>query len=108
MGSAGLGLYHKMLLPHIFASTKLIACRIAKGAFECLQEATEAWLTGLFEMTNLVSLHSKRVTIMEKVSKHLLKLFNIYSNNMYKVNKHLSITIQYTKLYSIYSIKHSE
>jgi histone H3/H4 len=31
-----------------------------------LQEATEAYLTGLFEDTNLCAIHAKRVTIMTK------------------------------------------
>jgi histone H3 len=31
-----------------------------------LQEATEAYLVGLFEDTNLCALHAKRVTVMPK------------------------------------------
>ena len=30
---------------------------------EALQEATEVWLVGLLEDTNLVAIHAKRVTI---------------------------------------------
>lgn len=32
----------------------------------CLQEASEAYLVGLFEDTNLCAIHAKRVTIMPK------------------------------------------
>ena len=35
-------------------------------AVKALQEASEAYLTQLFEDTNLVALHSKRVTIQPK------------------------------------------
>jgi len=34
--------------------------------FFCLQEASEAYLVGLFEDTNLCAIHAKRVTIMPK------------------------------------------
>lgn len=36
------------------------------GSLECLQEACEAYLVGLFEDTNLCAIHAKRVTIMPK------------------------------------------
>ena len=36
------------------------------GALCALQEAAEAFLVGLFEDTNLCSIHAKRVTIMPK------------------------------------------
>jgi len=32
----------------------------------CSQEASEAYLVGLFEDTNLCAIHAKRVTIMPK------------------------------------------
>ncbi len=35
-------------------------------AIQALQEATEAYLVGLFEDTNLAAIHAKRVTIMQK------------------------------------------
>jgi histone H3 len=35
-------------------------------AIQALQEASEAYLTGLFEDTNLCAIHAKRVTIMPK------------------------------------------
>lgn len=40
--------------------------RIQAGANLALQEATEAYLVGLFENTNLAAIHAKRVTIMPK------------------------------------------
>ena len=40
--------------------------RITAQAFAALQEATEAYLIGLFEDTNLCAIHAKRVTIMPK------------------------------------------
>ena len=36
------------------------------GFFETFQEASEAYLVGLFEDTNLCAIHAKRVTIMPK------------------------------------------
>uniref|UniRef100_A0A915DF56 Histone H2A/H2B/H3 domain-containing protein n=1 Tax=Ditylenchus dipsaci TaxID=166011 RepID=A0A915DF56_9BILA len=40
--------------------------RFQANAMLCLQEATESYLTGLFEDTNLAALHAKRVTIMPR------------------------------------------
>ncbi|XP_069348711.1 histone H3.X [Eulemur rufifrons] len=40
--------------------------RFQSAAVGALQEASEAYLVGLFEDTNLCSLHAKRVTIMPK------------------------------------------
>lgn len=40
--------------------------RFQSAAIECLQEASEAYLVGLFEDTNLCAIHAKRVTIMPK------------------------------------------
>jgi histone H3 len=40
--------------------------RFQSHALLALQEATEAYLVGLFEDTNLVAIHAKRVTIMPK------------------------------------------
>ena len=36
------------------------------AAIGALQEASEAYLVGLFEDTNLCAIHAKRVTIMPK------------------------------------------
>ena len=40
--------------------------RLGHGSVEALQEASEAYLVGLFEDTNLCAIHAKRVTIMPK------------------------------------------
>ncbi|EGW01180.1 Histone H3.3 [Cricetulus griseus] len=40
--------------------------RFQSAAIGALQEASEAYLVGLFEDTNLCALHAKRVTIMPK------------------------------------------
>jgi histone H3 len=40
--------------------------RYQSSAIGCLQEATESYLVGLFEDTNLCSIHAKRVTIMPR------------------------------------------
>lgn len=40
--------------------------RFQSAAIEALQEASEAYLVGLFEDTNLCAIHGKRVTIMPK------------------------------------------
>ena len=40
--------------------------RVQGLALESLQEATEAYLIGLFEDTNLLAIHAKRVTIATK------------------------------------------
>lgn len=40
--------------------------RVQGVALEALQEATEAYLIGLFEDTNLLAIHAKRVTIATK------------------------------------------
>ena len=40
--------------------------RLQSAAIGALQEASEAYLVGLFEDTNLCAVHAKRVTIMPK------------------------------------------
>jgi len=40
--------------------------RFQSNAVLALQEASEAYLVGLFEDTNLCAIHAKRVTIMDK------------------------------------------
>lgn len=40
--------------------------RFKMSALEALQEASEAYLVGLFEDTNLCAIHGRRVTIMPK------------------------------------------
>merc|ERR1712039_824799 len=41
-------------------------CKFQSQAVLALQEASEAYLVGLFEDTNLCAIHAKRVTIMPK------------------------------------------
>ncbi len=40
--------------------------RMQSAALQALQEASEAYLVGLFEDTNLCAIHAKRVTIMSR------------------------------------------
>jgi histone H3 len=40
--------------------------RFQGSAIAALQEASEAYLVGLFEDTNLCAIHAKRVTVMQK------------------------------------------
>lgn len=40
--------------------------RWQQNALQALQEATEAYLTGMFEDSNLCALHAKRVTVMPR------------------------------------------
>ena len=46
--------------------TKKDDWRVSKNAMLALQEAAESHLIGLFEDTNLLAIHAKRVTIMPK------------------------------------------
>ncbi|PNH06372.1 histone H3 [Tetrabaena socialis] len=45
------------------ANKMMLDVRFQSQALEALQEAAEAFLTGLFEDTNLCAIHAKRVTI---------------------------------------------
>ena len=49
-----------------FAQEIRAETRFQSSAVLALQEATEAYLVGLFEDTNLCAVHGKRVTIMRK------------------------------------------
>ena len=49
-------------IAQIFASD----LRFGKNAVEALQEASEAYLVGMFEDTNLSAIHAKRMTIMPR------------------------------------------
>jgi histone H3 len=40
--------------------------RFTSSALNCLQEASEAYLVGIFEDTNLCAIHARRVTIFPK------------------------------------------
>jgi hypothetical protein len=53
-------LREKIGLTHDFKSD----CRFQSTAVLALQEASEAYLIGLFEDTNLCAIHAKRITIM--------------------------------------------
>ena len=47
-------------------STYMTSWRIQATALEALQEAAESYLVTLFEDSNLMAIHGKRVTIMPK------------------------------------------
>ncbi|KAI6170984.1 histone H3.3-like protein [Aphelenchoides bicaudatus] len=49
-------------------------------ALKCLQEAAEAYLVGLFEDSNLLALHAKRVTIMKRDMELAGRIRRDYSN----------------------------
>ena len=49
-----------------FAHELKADARFQSSAVLALQEATEAYLVGLFEDTNMCAVHANRVTIMEK------------------------------------------
>lgn len=48
--------------------------RFAGAAISALQEAAEAYLVGLFEDTNLMAIHAKRVTIKPKDMQMALRI----------------------------------
>ena len=50
----------------IYPRNSLDDWRFQANAIDALQEACEAYLIGLFEDTNLMAIHAKRVTIMPK------------------------------------------
>ena len=50
------------------------ALRIKGIALEALQEATEAYLVGLFEDTNICAIHGGRVTIQPRDMQLALRL----------------------------------
>ncbi|EHB02702.1 Histone H3.3 [Heterocephalus glaber] len=52
--------------PHQIAQDFKTDLRFQSAAIGALQEASEAYLDGLFEDTNLCAIHAKRVTIMPK------------------------------------------
>jgi len=51
-----------------------IPVRFHVGALKALQEATEAYITGLFEDANLCCIHTRRVTLMVRDIKLALRL----------------------------------
>ena len=48
--------------------------RLQSAALGALQEASEAYLVGLFDDTNLCALHAKRVTIFPKDIKLAIRI----------------------------------
>ncbi|KAJ8023339.1 histone H3, embryonic [Holothuria leucospilota] len=52
--------------PHRYRPDFKTELRFQSSAVMALQEASEAYLVGLFEDTNLCAIHAKRVTIMPK------------------------------------------
>jgi len=54
------------LVRELAAECNLIGIRFQSTALLALQEASEAYMVGLFEDTNLCAVHAKRVTIMVK------------------------------------------
>jgi histone H3 len=57
-------------------NTETTALRMQKATILALQEAAEAFLTGLFEDSNLCAIHAKRVTIMPKDIKIVLRIWS--------------------------------
>jgi len=54
------------LVRQVISEFSHIDYRFQAAALEALHEASEAYLVGLFEDTNLCAIHAKRVTIMPK------------------------------------------
>ena len=65
--------------------------RFQSAAILALQEASEAYLVGLFEDTNLCAVHAKRVTIMPK-DMHLAR--RIRGDNALDVNSRYSFKVR--------------
>jgi len=53
-------------LPSLFKSDHIQEVRFSKSSLAAMQEATEAYLVGMLEDTNLCAVHAKRVTIMPR------------------------------------------
>ena len=54
------------LVREIAKDTTMADLRFQSSAIDALHQASEAYLVGLFEDTNLCAIHAKRVTIMPK------------------------------------------
>lgn len=78
--------------------------RFQSSAVLALQEASESYLVGILEDTNLCAIHAKRITKIPKdiqlarriIEEKIIKIFNIiynYNNNLIKI---LSL-LQYSK-----------
>ena len=59
--------------------------RFQSAAVGALQEASEAYLVGLFEDTNLCAIHAKRVTIMPKVIVRLFAFIALTINLLFRI-----------------------
>merc|ERR1712123_438859 len=69
--------------------------RFQSAAIGALQEASEAYLVGLFEDTNLCAIHAKRVTIMPRTS----SLLAVSAENVPKFKSRSSLFLCLTKYY---------
>ncbi|KAF6214314.1 hypothetical protein GE061_009054 [Apolygus lucorum] len=61
-----LSLFVRSVVTRRALSSSSESCPSSSSAVMALQEASEAYLVGLFEDTNLCAIHAKRVTIMPK------------------------------------------
>nr|XP_034349266.1 histone H3-like centromeric protein CSE4 [Arvicanthis niloticus] len=66
--------------------------RFQSSAVMALQEASEAYLVGLFEDTNLCAIHAKRVTIMPKDIQLARRIRGERASNLQKIRSSLSGT----------------
>ena len=72
--------------------------RFQSNAIFALQEASEAYLVGLFEDTNLCAIHAKRVTIMPKDLQLARRIRGMRSNS---VAAHVCIALLALTIFSI-------
>ena len=59
--------------------TGRVGYRVTEGAVEAMREASETMLTCVFEDSNLLALHAKRVTLMPRDMALLLRLRNDFN-----------------------------
>ena len=64
----------KEIANEMFKKRQVEPFRFQHNAVDALQHASEAYLTGLFEDTNLCALHARRVTVMVRDMKLALRL----------------------------------
>jgi hypothetical protein len=68
--------------------------RFQSSAVMALQEASEAYLVGLFEDTNLCAIHAKRVTIMSVIYVYIIcVIFMFLARLCIKSNARISLNI---------------
>ena len=89
-------------------------CRFQSTALFALQEATESYLVGLFEDTNLCAIHAKRVTIMPKdiqLARRIrgeplwLNYFNFFQNILKEISYALNKIIKNEKKRNVIPFK---